>query len=267
VRYDAVPPAWDQTSGGQGRVSGEPRKDEGAKTEFYRTLPVTELVRLLRHGNHDAMQEFTVRYAPLLMDYVERAGFRVADVETIAANLLSDIAASFIPRRSLPQCAMETYVVRCFKYRLASLHRQAEREASACEQLLDPREASGCSEAALRSSAGPDYEPPALPPVLQRLSSMLDEGLSREESELLGMVSEYASQSDIARWLGMTHDALRKKLERLRRRLRIIARRYIAALSEKERAEIRRYFARVDAIIEPEPPASQDSSKAAGNDH
>jgi DNA-binding MarR family transcriptional regulator len=102
--------------------------------------------------------------------------------------------------------------------------------------------------------------------VLQRLSSMLDEGLTREESDLLGAVSEYASQSDIAEWLGVSHAALRKQLERLRRRLRLIARRYIDALTERERAEIRRFFARVDAIIEPEPTTLPRLTKAAGND-
>jgi RNA polymerase sigma factor (sigma-70 family) len=248
-------------------VSGERPKGEKAKTEFYRALPATELVRLLRQGNYDALQEFTARYAPLLINYVERAGFRVADVETVAADLLTDIAASLIQTRSLPQCSMETYVVRCFRNRLASLHRQSERDVRAHEQMLDPQDASGCSQGTMRSSAGPEYERAALPPVLQRLSSMLDEGLTREESDLLGAVSEYASQSDIAEWLGMSHDALRKQLERLRRRLRLIARRYINALSSRERAEIRRFFVRVDAIIEPEPSTSRPPTKAAGNDH
>jgi DNA-directed RNA polymerase specialized sigma24 family protein len=247
-------------------VSGERPKSDKAKTEFYRELSASELVRLLRQGNYGALQEFTARYAPLLINYVERAGFRVADVETVAVDLLTDIATSLIQARSLPKCSMETYVVRAFRYRLASLHRQSEREVTAHEQLIDPQDASGCSQGTMRSSAGPEYERPPLPAVLQRLSTMLDEGLTREESDLLGAVSEYASQSEIAEWFGMSHDALRKQLERLRRRLRLIARRYIDALTEREQAEIRRFFARVDAIIEPEPTMLHPPTKAAGNE-
>jgi DNA-directed RNA polymerase specialized sigma24 family protein len=259
-------PVGNATSLWRGRVSGERAKGDKAKTEFYRALSAAELVRLLRQGNYDALQEFTARYAPLLVNYVERAGFRVADVETVAVDLLTDIATSLIQAHTLPKCSMETYVVRSFRYRLASLHRQSGRDVTAHEQLLDPQGASGCSQGTMRSSAGPEYERPALPPVLQRLSSMLDEGLTREESDLLGAVSEYASQSDIAEWLGVSHAALRKQLERLRRRLRLIARRYIDALTERERAEIRRFFARVDAIIEPEPTTLPRLTKAAGND-
>ena len=247
-------------------MSGERARDDKAKTEFYRALSAAELVRLLRQGNYDALQEFTARYAPLLINYVERAGFRVADVETVAVDLLTDIATSLIQARTLPKCSMETYVVRSFRYRLASLHRQSERDVRVHQQRLDPQDASGCSQGTLGSAARPEYERQALPPVLHRLASMLDEGLSREESELLGAVSEYASQSDIAEWLGMSHDALRKQLERLRRRLRLIARRYINALTERERAEIRRFFARVDAIIEPGSATLPPPTKAAGNE-
>ena len=245
-------------------MSGERPKGDKAKKEFYRALSAAELVRLLRQGSYDALQEFTARYAPLLINYVERAGFRVADVETVAVDFLTDIATSLIQARTLPKCSMETYVVRSFRYRLASLHRQSERDVTAHDQLLDAQDASGCSQDSMRSSAGPEYERPALPPVLQRLSSMLDEGLTREESDLLGAVSEYASQGEIAEWLGMSHDALRKQLERLRRRLRLVARRYISALSDRERAEIRRFFARVDAVIEPGPSMSRPPSKASG---
>lgn len=249
-------------------MSREAPKGERAKTEFYRALAVEELVRLLRQGDYDALQEFTARYAPLLLNHAERAGFAVADLETVVADLLSDIAVSLIVNRHwLPRCTMETYVVRCFRKRLASIHRQSTREVSAQDDMLDAQDATGCSEATIFSSAGADCEPVPLAPVLERLASMLDEGLSAEERDLLASVSEYASQSDIAEWLGMSHDAVRKQLERLRKRLRMVARRYVDALTDKERAEVRRFFARVRAIIEPDPPpTSHTLPKAAGDD-
>ena len=244
-------------------MSGERPKGEQEKKAFYRALPETELVRLLRQRDYEALLEFTTRYAPLLLNYIERQGFDVPDADTVATDLLSDIAASFIGGQKLPSCTMETYVVRSFSNRLASLHRQSLRRGPKDEASESVQEA-GCSEGTVSLSAGLEYERSTLSPALDRLSAMLEEGLSSEERDLLGAVSEYASQREIATWMGMSHDAVRKQLERLRRRLRLVARRYVNALNEKERSEIRRFFARVDAVIEPNDSGSHDPPKAAG---
>lgn len=241
-------------------MSGQRVRKENAKQEFYRALPISELVRLMRQGTYGALAEFSARYAPLLQNHVEHSGFHVADVETVVADLLSDIAASLITSRALPSCSMETYVLRCFRKRLASVHRRAVRDGDVMEDV----EHSGCSEGTVMFAAGPAYEPHPLPRALERLSTMLDEGLSIEERTLLVAVSEYVSQRDIAEWLGVSHEALRKQLERLRRRLRLVARRYVSALDDRERAEIRRFFARVEAILGPSPTKLRDHEQGSG---
>ncbi len=249
-----------------------PPKDAGARRAFYRGLAADVVVRLLRQGDHDAMREFTERYTPLLLEYAERAGFAVADLETVASDLISDVARALIAMRSgLPRCSMEAYVARAFRNRVISIMRQASSDTPVDDGSAQPDDGSdtwsrtGCSEGSIRATKGPAWEPHPLSPALERLSTMLDEGLSPEERELLAGVSAYASQSEIAEWLGMSHDAARKQLERLRKRLTIVARRYTESLTGAERAEIRRFFRRVSAIIGGDPPPSpDDSTRAAG---
>lgn len=217
------------------------------------------------------MKEFTERYIPLLLDYAEQAGFAGVDIESVAGDVLSDVARALIAMRSgVPHCSMETYVTRAYRNRVISIRRQA-RDAFLTSDAVEPDEdgdamwRTGCSEGTIQATKAPDYEPHLLSPALERLSTMLDEGLSREERELLTGVSAYASQSEIAEWLGMSHDAVRKQLERLRKRLTLVARRYTEALTGAERAEIRRFFRRVSAIIGGDlPPPPSDRTRAAG---
>jgi predicted ArsR family transcriptional regulator len=81
---------------------------------------------------------------------------------------------------------------------------------------------------------------------------LLDEGLSREERLLLAWVSEHVPQSEIARWLGVSHAAARKQLERLRKRLAITAREYCHSISGREHDELEHFFRRLDATIDAE---------------
>lgn len=255
--------------------SGSPRrepppKEPRARRAFYRTLDSDTVVRLIRQGDHDALREFTERFTPLLLNQAEKAGFDVADLETIAKDVLGDVAIALIAMGSrLPRCSMETYVMRAFRNRITSIHRRAAAEASEAAGSFEPGDSAsnlwrtGCSEGTMRAAMGPEWEPRQLSPALERLSTMLDEGLSAEERDLLSCVSEYVSQSEIAEWLGTTHEAVRKQLERLRKRLTAVARRYTQALTGAERAEIRAFFRLVTAIINDEPPPD-DSTRAAG---
>src|SRR4030095_11898710 len=62
-----------------------------------------------------------------------------------------------------------------------------------------------CSEASIRASAGPAAEVPALSPVLERLSRVIDAGITDEERQILRWVSASIPQRLIAEWLGETH--------------------------------------------------------------
>jgi DNA-binding CsgD family transcriptional regulator len=101
-----------------------------------------------------------------------------------------------------------------------------------------------CSEASIRASAGPAAEPPPLSPVLERLSRVVDAGITAEERQLLRWVSASIPQRLIAEWLGVTHNAVRVRVLRLRDRLMDIALRADGPWSPGEREALYDFFRR-----------------------
>ena len=81
-------------------------------------------------------------------------------------------------------------------------------------------------------------------PALERLASMIEEGLTADEEQILSWVARWVPQSDIAEWLGITHGALRNRVMRLRARLKEVAMQYAATFTGTERAELSDFFRR-----------------------
>jgi hypothetical protein len=100
------------------------------------------------------------------------------------------------------------------------------------------------SEATRRASAGPDYDRTPASPALERLASMLEQGLSDDEELLFSWVSRWVPQSVIAEWLGVTHGAVRNRVMRLRARLKDATLQHAASFTGRERVEIEEFFRR-----------------------
>ena len=101
-----------------------------------------------------------------------------------------------------------------------------------------------CSEASIRASAGPAAEAPTLSPVLERLSRVIDAGLREDERQMLRWVSASIPQRVIAEWLGITHNAARVRVLRLRERLIELAVRGDAGWTPHQRQELYEFFRR-----------------------
>ncbi|HJR63806.1 MAG TPA: hypothetical protein VJ803_08870 [Gemmatimonadaceae bacterium] len=222
--------------------------------KYYRKLTVQRLVELIRRDDYLALHEFVARYRPMLINFAERVGLKGADLDTVAADVLTDVAIRLLKSRRYPR-SMELYLVACFKNRLLNLERSRRRigEMSVLNGgENEPPYPSLSSQAALRESAGPLWEPLPLAPGVELLASLLDEGLSRDERLLLAWVSEHVPQSEIACWLGISHAAARKQLERLRRRLALTAKQYWHSISGCEHDALEHFFRRLDATIDAE---------------
>jgi len=100
------------------------------------------------------------------------------------------------------------------------------------------------SEASIRASAGPAAESPPLSPVLERLSRIIDAGITDEERQILRWVSASIPQRLIAEWLGITHNAARVRVLRLRERLIEVALRDSGPWRPGERQELYEFFRR-----------------------
>jgi DNA-directed RNA polymerase specialized sigma24 family protein len=123
-----------------------------------------------------------------------------------------------------------------------------ERDAAASDTV--PSEAavlSVVSVAAVRASAGEYAERHVGSTALERLASMVEEGLTDEEELILSWVSRWVPQRLVAEWLGISHGAARNRVMRLRARLKEIAMQHAASFPARERLELDEFFRRTFA--------------------
>jgi len=119
------------------------------------------------------------------------------------------------------------------------------------------------SEASIRASAGPAAEAPPLSPVLERLSRIIDAGITDDERQILRWVSASIPQRLIAEWLGITHNAARVRVLRLRERLIELALRDAGPWRPGERQELYEFFRR-SGLSERARKAVEGSQAASG---
>jgi len=208
-----------------------------------------ELVQRLRRDEAVAVREFYYRFTPPLWKIARQARVQAALREDVVMDCLTDSALHLMqPTVAIP-ANLAGYLVAALRHRLANDRRATQRRAAtrtaatwAGDGERVVRET--CSEASIRASAGPGAETPPLSPVLERLSRVIDESLSDEERQMLRWVSASIPQRDIAEWLGITHNATRVRVLRLRERLIEIALTSDTGWSPRERQELYEFFRR-----------------------
>ena len=210
-----------------------------------------DLVARMRRDEPEAYREFFRYFRPLLIAEARRLRIQPALWQELADECLDDVAMRLrryttpIPRSLAP------YLVRALRIHRLALRRDERRRADGDGDRSETDPAapltSALSQDALRASAGPDHEPTPASTALERLASMVEEGLSREEEVLLSWVSRYVPQSDVAQWLGISHGAARNRVMRLRARLKEVALQHVATFTGRERDELREFFRRTVA--------------------
>lgn len=222
-------------------------------------LSDTELVAAMRREDPAAIAELFRRFAPLLRrraaSWLGEGGERDAMVD----DVIADVALALLrPTASVPR-SLAAYLLTALNHRVAGA-KQAEckRFDEECDAAGDVYAAAGpveghaaravaepalavvrasVSEHALRSAAGTAAEQGSAPlhPVLARLSTELDAGLSDPDRLLLAWLAEHVPMRTVAAWLGIGYDAALKRSSRLRARLRVAALEHAALLPPAER--------------------------------
>ena len=242
---DEQPPAEE-------RSQYEPNDNKSNRPKInYRELSEPALIDAMRAGEGRAIEEFILRYQRLLFDRAKSAGIRRPDCEEAIADVVQDVARLIAGRRLRPTQEMAGYMVRCFFHRLAKegLERQRRRELvrEGSEEAPGDDESAvlgALSEHTLRSSRGPNWEYIPLSAPLRKLASIIEEGISPEEEQLLGWHSKYVPIREIAEWLGVSYATAAQRSWRLRRRLRDVALQYASTFSRNEWREIAAFFDR-----------------------
>jgi DNA-directed RNA polymerase specialized sigma24 family protein len=217
----------------------------------YSELGDAALIDAMRASDRRAIDEFIIRYQRLLFDRARNAGILRGDCEDHIIEVVEEVAILIVTHRVRPTKALGAYVVKCFFNRLADVVDDAKRRRRIVQENTEDAPARGeravmglVSEDAIRSSHGPDWECVPLSEPLRRLASMIEEGLSAEDEQLLAWQSRFVPLRQIASWLGISYAAAAQRSWRLRERLRATATQYAFNLSPKERRVIADFFDR-----------------------
>lgn len=223
------------------------------------TISDHALIEQLRARDAQAVDEFIRRFEPLASRYAHWLRIPCSERSHWVADLLYDVAMTLTRGRSAPPRHLKAYVAGACRLR-ALENRAAEKTyrtrildalARTHDDSVALREivvTSLASERSLRDARGPDWEPPALSPVLERLVSAFEEGVTPDERQILKWLGDQISYTMIAEWLGITRPAAVSRIQRLRRRLIEAALRFGAGLDRIDRAELVRFLRRTGTV-------------------
>lgn len=212
-----------------------------------------ELVERMRRDEPEALTEFFHSFRPLLLEEARRLRVQPALRREVVDECLDDLVMYLLKYTTPIPRSLAPYLVKAFRYqRLKRLQteyrRQAKERHGSGPGTLGTAALGTASEASMRDSAGPLAEP-AMPSLgVERLGTMVEEGLTEEEEMIMSWVSHNVSQADMAEWLGVTPGAVRTRVWRLRARLKETSERYAAAFTGRERRELDDLFRRMCAV-------------------
>ena len=219
----------------------------------FREVSDAALIAAVRRGDPDAIDEFLERFQEIVMSQAKLMRIPRAEWRAWTSDLLCDVVIGLMGNTQASPRSVIGYLIAAARNK----HLAAQREWSIHQTRLAERAtalggaervlASACSEASIRGTYGPDWEPTPLPPVLDRLVTAMEGAISPEERRLLSWVAQRASFSTIARMLGEQRSTIVKRVTRLRARLVDAALRFGESLELNERAELVRFLRRTGA--------------------
>lgn len=225
----------------------------------YGTLEDAALIDAMRANDSRAIDEFTIRHQRLLFDRARSAGIPRRECEDLIIEVVEDVAMLIVARRIRPTKGLAAYVGKCFFNRLADDVEEASRRRRVVRENSEEAPGQGerammsvVSENSIRDSHGPEWECMPLSEPLRRLATMIEEGLSAEEQQLLAWHSCYILLREIASWLGVSYAAAAKRSWRLREGLCETATRYAFSFSPRERKQLAEFFDRCSATYDRE---------------
>jgi DNA-directed RNA polymerase specialized sigma24 family protein len=236
-------------------------ENTASSNESHDLLSDRELVERLRARDPDAIDEFVRRFEPLVTRYAQWLRIEADERNHWVAELLYDVALTMGRGAKGRPRQLKAYVAGACRLRaLEHRGREATYRARIVEALRDVQENSSelrevvvtslSSERSLRDARGPDWEPLALSPVLERLVNALEDGAAPDERQMLQWLGDQVSYTHIAERLGITRPAAVSRIQRLRAKLIGAALRFGSTLGRAERAEFVRFLRRTGAVAQ-----------------
>jgi DNA-directed RNA polymerase specialized sigma24 family protein len=141
------------------------------------------------------------------------------------------------------------YLCSALHHRLIRAKRGAARRERAHQASTESlQEGATTSEYAIQSIANPLSVKEGLgESALSRLATLISKKLSADERQLLMWCAEMVPRREIAEWLGITHEAAKKRVLRACRHAKVLALQVSQNLSDEDRATIERFLRRTGA--------------------
>lgn len=212
------------------------------------------LLGAIRRGDAAAIAKFIDRMIPLLLDAARHGGIEPSERETLVLEFLDDVVLQLM-RMPVP-VSPAGFVTTAFRHRLSDRARAAaarlRHDVGECEAIGGEHTvAATCSDFTRRAVATPDADPLSGEParaVIGAFLGRLTSECSEDDRYLLVSVSQRVPLRECARGLGISHDAAKQRISRLRARLRAAALEQLAALEPHDRAIIVRLLMRAGVI-------------------
>ena len=227
------------------------------KVDRWQTVGDRALVEAIRVEVPEAVDEFVSRFESLVFRYARQFRIPEADRAHWAAELLYDVAMTLSRGVGEPPHHLGAYIAgACRLYARRQRVRESRYEARVSETLNEIASSGErvvfevCSESSLQAARGPAWERPSLSPVLERLVSAFEEGVTDDERLLLHWLSCQVSYSTIAAWLESKRSTVFGRAQRLRDRLIETAFRFGCQLERSERLELARFLRRTGRVSE-----------------
>src|SRR5918999_5116094 len=199
---------------------GNVAEREGRARAWWGSVGDRALVEGVRAGRAAAVDEFIRRFEGVAERYARSLGLTRSERQHWAGEVLYEVALTLARGRSSIPAHLGFYVAGACKHKVRREREQAAVYAERVRESLGDVSGSGeyaslgaTSEASVRLARGIDSEPHPLPPVLERLVSAFDEGITVEERQLLGWLGEYISYTTIATWLGISRPAAVSRIQ------------------------------------------------------
>ena len=217
------------------------------------------LTAAVQRGDERAMTALYERYTPILRREAARLGVQACDRGDLVSDTLRGVVLTLVRADSTTPQSLTGYAIIALRnahgngrrqsQRIAALERALRQDLLSQSTVEEPVEVTD-DPPNVRSPDTPDVpcEPAGVQTrysrVLAALTAAISARLSPDEWQLLAWLADYVPQRDMARWLGVSHGAVRVRVHRLRERLREVARGFASALPVLEQRELERFFRR-----------------------
>lgn len=238
------------------------------------------LTAAVRRGDERAMTALYEHYTPILRREAARLGVPASDRGDLVSDTLRGVVLTLVRAGSTVPQSLTGYAIIALRnahgngrrqaQRIAALERAIRQELLSQSPVEDPVDVAD-DPAATRPLDTPDVacEPEPVQTrysrVLAALTAALGARLSTEEWQLLAWLADYVPQRDMARWLGISHGAVRVRVHRLRERLREVAQSFGSTLPLLEQRELERFFRRAGVSL-PSTPTRRASRGRSASD-